>query len=84
MGLFGSVVFIPLFVQGVLGTNATVSGSVVAPMTLTMLFASIANGQLIARTGRYKPFALGGFVVGTGGLVLLSTMGTTPATPASC
>jgi EmrB/QacA subfamily drug resistance transporter len=77
MGLFGSAVFIPLFVQGVIGANATISGSVIAPMTITMLLASVTNGQLIARTGRYKPFALGGFVVGTAGLLLLSTMGTT-------
>jgi EmrB/QacA subfamily drug resistance transporter len=76
MGIFGSAVFIPLFVQGVIGTNATVSGSIVAPMTVTMLLASVTNGQLIARTGRYKPFALGGFLVGTGGLFVLSTMGT--------
>jgi EmrB/QacA subfamily drug resistance transporter len=76
MGVFGSAVFIPLFVQGVIGTSATVSGSIVAPMTLTMLFASVTNGQLIARTGRYKIFALGGFMVGTGGLIVLSAMGT--------
>jgi EmrB/QacA subfamily drug resistance transporter len=76
MGIFGSSVFIPLFVQGVIGTNATISGSIVAPMTLTMLFASVTNGQLIAHTGRYKPFALAGFLVGTLGLLVLSTMGT--------
>jgi len=76
MGVFGSAVFIPLFVQGVIGTSATVSGSIVAPMTVTMLLASVANGQLIARTGRYKPFALGGFVVGSVGLLVLSMMGT--------
>jgi EmrB/QacA subfamily drug resistance transporter len=76
MGVFGSAVFIPLFVQGVIGTNATVSGSIVAPMTVTMLIASVTNGQLIARTGRYKPFALGGFLVGTAGLLVLSMMGT--------
>ena len=75
MGIFGAAVFIPLFVQGVIGTSATVSGSIVAPMTITMLFASITNGQLIARTGRYKPFALGGFFVGTLGLLVLSFMG---------
>jgi EmrB/QacA subfamily drug resistance transporter len=75
MGIFGAVVFIPLFVQGVIGANATVSGSIIAPMTITMLIASVTNGQLIARTGRYKPYALGGFVVGTIGLVILAMMG---------
>jgi EmrB/QacA subfamily drug resistance transporter len=81
MGIFGAAVFIPLFVQGVIGTSATVSGSIVAPMTVTMLIASVTNGQLIARTGRYKPFALGGFVVGTVGLLLLSLMGTGASYP---
>ena len=75
MAIFGAAVFLPLFVQGVIGTSATISGSIIAPMTITMLLASIANGQLIARTGRYKPFALGGFLVGTGGLLLLAALG---------
>jgi MFS family permease len=68
-------VFIPLFVQGVMGTSATASGSAVTPMTLTMVISSVANGQLIARTGRYKPFAIGGFLVGVAGLIGLSALG---------
>jgi len=82
MGIFGAAVFIPLFVQGVIGANATVSGSIIAPMTITMLLASVLNGQLIARTGRYKPFALGGFAIGTLGLLVLSMMGANASYPA--
>jgi MFS family permease len=82
MGIFGAAVFIPLFVQGVIGTSATVSGSMIAPMTITMLLASVTNGQLIARTGRYKPYALGGFAVGTVGLIVLSMMGKDASYPA--
>lgn len=82
MGIFGAAVFIPLFAQGVIGTNATISGSIVAPMTITMLIASVTNGQLIARKGRYKPYALGGFLVGTVGLLVLSLMGASATYPA--
>ena len=82
MGIFGAVVFIPLFVQGVIGASATVSGSVIAPMTTTMLLASVTNGQLIARTGRYKPSALVGFVIGTAGLIVLAMMGERATYPA--
>jgi hypothetical protein len=75
MGLFATVVFIPLFVQGVLGASATVSGSVMIPLTSAMLVASIANGYLLARMGRYRAFTVAGFTVGAAGLFVLGSMG---------
>jgi EmrB/QacA subfamily drug resistance transporter len=76
IGVFGASLFIPLFVQGVVGTSATVSGSIMAPMMLTMLAASVAGGQLIARTGRTKPFTIAGFGFTAVGMLLLSNLGT--------
>jgi EmrB/QacA subfamily drug resistance transporter len=76
MGLFAAVVFIPLFMQGVLGASATLSGSVFIPLTFAMLIANVANGFLLARFGRYRTFTLIGFGVGTAGLFALSTLGT--------
>jgi EmrB/QacA subfamily drug resistance transporter len=76
IGVFGAALFIPLFVQGVIGTSATVSGTVMAPMMLMMLASSIVGGQMIARTGRYKPFMLVGFALCMLGMFLLSSMGT--------
>jgi hypothetical protein len=76
IGVFGASLFIPLFVQGVVGTSATVSGTIMAPMMLTMLATSIAGGQLIARTGRTKPFTLVGFGFTAAGMLLLSNLGT--------
>jgi EmrB/QacA subfamily drug resistance transporter len=76
IGVFGAALFIPLFVQGVIGTSATVSGTVMTPMMLMMLISSIIGGQVIAKTGRYKPFMLVGFALCMVGMLLLSSMGT--------
>jgi EmrB/QacA subfamily drug resistance transporter len=73
--MFGTILFIPLFLQGVVGTTATQSGSVMAPMMIAMVLTSVAAGQLIARTGRTKPFGVGGLGVAAAGCFLLSSMG---------
>jgi EmrB/QacA subfamily drug resistance transporter len=73
-GLFGAVLYLPLFVQGVLGDSATSSGAVLTPMMLGFMFSSIVGGQLLSRTGRYKALSLGGFAIGAFGMVLLSQM----------
>ena len=77
-GMFGAILYLPLFVQGVLGNSATNSGLVLTPLMLGFIFSSIVGGQLLSRTGRYKILAMGGFVVAAVGMFLLSRM--TPAT----
>src|SRR4029077_14950614 len=52
--LFGSVTHLPVFLQVVKGVSPTSSGLQMLPMMAGMLPASIASGQLISRTGRYK------------------------------
>lgn len=54
MGLFGSISFIPLFLQGVVGSSATNSGVLLMPLMVTAMAASVLSGQLVARFGRYK------------------------------
>jgi EmrB/QacA subfamily drug resistance transporter len=76
MAMFGVIVFVPLFVQGVIGSSATSSGAVLTPFMLSVVGTSILTGQWISWTGRYKPNALAGPVVLGTGLALLSTMGT--------
>lgn len=75
IGMFGTILFIPLFIQGVIGTNATQSGTVMMPMMLVMITSSIVGGQIISRTGRYKLIGLFGMSAMTLGLFLLSGMG---------
>jgi EmrB/QacA subfamily drug resistance transporter len=75
VGMFGTILFIPLFIQGVIGTNATQSGTVLMPMMIVMIASSIIGGQVISRTGRYKLIGLSGMGVMTLGLFLLAGMG---------
>ena len=52
--MFGAIMFLPLFVQGVLGKSATNSGIILMPLMLGAMVTSIGAGQILARTGRYK------------------------------
>src|SRR4051812_21694688 len=70
--MFGSVTYLPLFLQVVKGATPTGSGLEMLPMMGGMLTSSIASGQLISRTGRYKIFPVVGTAVMTIGLALLS------------
>ena len=77
--MFGALMYMPLFLQGVMGISATASGSMMMPMTLSLVFASIFGGQSMTRTGRYKNLAFFGLAVTTVGMYLLSTLsGDTP------
>ncbi len=73
-GMFGSIIFMPLFVQRVIGSSATNSGMITTPMMLSMVFASIISGQFISRTGKYRIFAIAGFGVMAFGMFLASRM----------
>jgi EmrB/QacA subfamily drug resistance transporter len=63
--LFGSVSFVPLFVQAVLGTSATQAGFTIAPMLLGWVLASIIGTRIMLQVG-YRPLA----VIGTTSLVV--------------
>jgi MFS family permease len=84
IGMFGIILYTPLFVQGVLGKTATGSGTVLTPLVFSMAVVSVVGGQIIARVRRVKPFTLVGTVVMTCGVYLLTTLdaSSTPATVA--
>lgn len=73
-GMFGVILYVPLFMQGVLGVSAMHSGSLLTPLLVGAVISSIAAGQMIARTGRYRWIAVGGSVVAATGMYLLSAM----------
>lgn len=75
-GMFGAIMYMPFFIQGVIGTSATASGLVMMPMTLSMVIASAIGGQFITKTGKYKAFALVGLLVMASGMVSMSFMDT--------
>jgi EmrB/QacA subfamily drug resistance transporter len=77
LALFGSIVFLPQYLQIVKGEGATNSGLLLVPMMVGLLITSILSGQLISRTGRYKIWPILGTAITVVGLYLLSTMGAT-------
>lgn len=74
MSMFGTTLFIPLFIQSVIGTSATRSGAVMMPMTTALVISAIISGQLINCWGRYQVFAIGGVALTGLGMFLLSVM----------
>ncbi len=72
MSMFGAIFFLPVFVQGVVGNSVTNSGAILVPMLVAMIVTSVAGGQIISRTGRYKALLLGGLAVMGVGYYLLS------------
>jgi EmrB/QacA subfamily drug resistance transporter len=74
-GMFGSIIFIPLFFQGVLGATATASGSFLTPMMLGMVAGSFFSGQMLSRAGgHYRILGAIGLAIMGIGLALLSRM----------
>lgn len=74
IGMFGAILYVPLFAQVVLGITATNSGTILTPLTFGIVVASVVTGQLVSRTGRYKWFAVSGVGIVALGLFLLSRM----------
>ena len=74
--LFGSVTYLPLYLQIVKGASPTGSGLQMIPMMGGMLITSIISGQLISRSGYYRKFPITGTAVMSIGLFLFSRMDT--------
>ncbi len=74
LGMFGAIINLPLFIQGVQGQSATNSGNAVLPLMFGSIVFSIISGQIVSRTGRYRILAIIGQSIFTVGMFLLSTM----------
>jgi len=73
--MFGSIVYLPLYLQIVHGASPTLSGLELLPMVGGMLITFVLSGQLVSRTGRYKIFPIIGSAVLALGLVFLTRLG---------
>lgn len=73
MAMFGAIVYIPLFVQGVLGTSAVQAGSVLTPFMLGWVTCSILGARLLLRIGS-RPTVLLGTGLLTSGFFFLTRM----------
>ena len=69
--VFGMISFIPLFVQSVLGANATKAGITITPMLLGWVAASIFGTRVMLRVGYRKLGLVGTSLLSVGTLLML-------------
>lgn len=73
LGMFGSLMFLPLFLQGVLGISATSSGNTMLPMMISLMLTSIVAGRFATKVS-FRSFYILGMALMALGFYLLSTM----------
>jgi len=71
--MFGAIAYIPLFVQGVIGTTATAAGAVLTPFMVMWTVSSIVGGRLALVWG-YRPCIVGGMSLLVAGFLLLTRL----------
>ncbi len=75
IAMFGSMIYLPVYLQVVSGMSPTRSGLAMVPMILGIFTTSLSAGQVMSRTGRYRVFPPAGALLLTVALVLLSRLG---------
>lgn len=65
MALFGSVTFLPLYLQVVKEATPTEAGLQLIPLMGGLLLTSIISGRIISRTGKYRVFPIIGTLLGS-------------------
>jgi EmrB/QacA subfamily drug resistance transporter len=74
IGMFGVIIYLPLFMQGVLGVSATQSGNLLTPLMMGAVVGSIVGGQTVSRSGRYKGLALVGSTLVAVGMIVFARL----------
>jgi len=74
IGMFGGLIFLPIYLQAVRGFTATHSGLAMLPLVVGIFTTSIGGGQIMSRTGRYKWMPITGAAVVGAALVAFSTL----------
>jgi EmrB/QacA subfamily drug resistance transporter len=81
VAMFGAISFVPLYAQGARGTTATAAGSMLTPLMLAWVSASVVGGRLMIRVGS-RPLVISGLVslvLGFTGLTMAATRRTSIA-----
>jgi EmrB/QacA subfamily drug resistance transporter len=81
LGMFGTIIFVPLETQGVLAVSVTNSGLLLTPMMFGLIVSSVLTGNLIPRIKRYHYLGTIGIGLMITGMYLMAQ--TTAATSQS-
>lgn len=74
MALVGLIIYLPLFLQGVLGQSATNAGEVITPFTLSSVVGAMVAAVLVTKMKKFKFAVIGGAVLMVIGIFLMSRM----------
>lgn len=74
MALFGSVTFLPLYLQVVKNSTPSEAGMQLLPLMGGLLVTSIIGGQIISKIGRYRYFPIIGTFIACIGMFLLASI----------
>jgi EmrB/QacA subfamily drug resistance transporter len=74
MVLVGLVIYLPLFLQGVLGESATNSGAVITPLSVSTVVGAMLAGFVVSMLKRYQVVTIVGALIMTVGVFLLTQM----------
>jgi MFS family permease len=73
--MYAAIIYIPYFVQGILGRSATASGAVTVPMTIAVMVTSNIVGIFATeKSTLFKYLTILAFVLAAAGMFLLSLM----------
>ncbi|EDY43265.2 MDR family MFS transporter [Streptomyces sp. SPB074] len=72
--MFAGIVYLPLYFQAVMGMSSTRSGLAMLPAMFGLTLTSIASGQLISKSGKYKAFPVSGAALLVVTMLLLSRL----------
>lgn len=73
--LFGTLTYLPAYLQVALGLSASSAGLVVTALMAGVLITTVLSGRLITRTGRYKAYPVVGAGLAAAGMALLAIRG---------
>src|SRR4029453_7537912 len=74
VGMFGGLIYLPIYLQAVKAFSATHSGLAMLPLVVGIFTTSISGGQIMSRTGRYKWIPITGALVVGAALFAFSTL----------
>src|SRR5215211_924507 len=74
IGMFGGLIYLPIYLQAVKGMTATQSGLALLPLVVGIFATSIGGGQVMTRTGRYKWMPISGAIIVGAALYAFSTL----------
>lgn len=75
MGMFGALMFIPIFAQTALSASATHAGMILTPLMFGMVVTSTISGLIISRTGKYKSLVILGTACAVVAMFWFSSIG---------